>query len=633
MDNDNQKTSAKGIAQGTSDAVKKIMRIKKIAVTVSTVAPALGVVFLVILAAVIVFLPIISTYSFTGGIFNSSTSNNEEIMMPMNLEGFTEEDVRIFQTLKDGRDEYKNLEFKKKSDEEIDLSLLISTIQNQGLINFNDEGEVFDLDSEIEKSEEQIKNFETLDDFNSYVNKYGHISSDSNQKEDYHGETIIENKQNPAFYNNLKDKGGSVYYIYPGNRMLLGYMVSNDVSYYAVEYERWICDGDWCDNSDEIWSDWSILRKITSDNGENATCHKSGSAWGAVCNINSGVSFAESYSGDSNSWEYKNIKYDLNQLADDVLGGYISTDAASVIESMVGYDAVIPDGNFVPGRYYVAVSVEKSVDYNLYENYVEDVFIKHLYLDCDNCEYKNESNEVKKKKASTIYTNIYNIKELFNYFNDETVITYSGHFGSYIPTSGFAYLPDEFYDQLISPLESSYGTTLTSCVGYYDAIENTSYYCTGHDAADIAGSGGIIVAPADGVVTSCYTDYGSWGPLLGITHTLKDKDGNDVEVISWYRHWVDMNGNIDCSTFDDRVVKQGEAIAKESNQAGKYSVGTHLHFKLVSPDGEVYYIEDFLTSKGVNTNSAFGTTDCDSVRRICDEYCEDNECTSTYAKN
>lgn len=425
MDNNNDKnTTGKGIAESTVDAVKKIMKVKKIAITIGTISPVLGVVCLIILSAVLVFLPIISTYSFTGGIFNSSTSNKEDLLMRMNLEGFDKEDVKIFQDFSDGKEQYKNLKFKKDDKEQIDLSLLISTIQNQGLVNFEDNGSSFDMNSEINKSEERIKNFESLDDFNKYIDKYGSASKNQEQI-DYNGESIVDNKQNKAFYNNLKDKGGQVYYIYPGTRKLLGYMIANEITYDYVEYERWICDGKWCDNAAEIWSDWGILQSITSNNGTNANCGNSGSAWGAICNIRQASSYANSFlsSADPNSWEYKNVKYDLQQLENEVLSGESSSsDIAETIKSLAGGDSRIPDGNFSVGVNYVTVSVKKYMDYDLYENYAEDVFIKHLYLDCDNCSMKDTSDDLKKKEASNIYNNIYSVKELFDYFNDETDI-------------------------------------------------------------------------------------------------------------------------------------------------------------------------------------------------------------------
>lgn len=425
MDNNNDKnTTGKGIIQSASETIHKIQKIKKFFAIIGTVSPALGFVCLVILSAVLVFLPIISTYSFTGGVFNSSTSNKEDLLMRMNLEGFTKEDVKIFQDFSDGKEQYGNLKFKKNSKEQIDLSLLISTIQNQGLVNFEDNGSSFDMNSEINKSEDQIKNFETLDDFNSYIDKYGSTSTNQEQT-DYNGESIVDNKQNKAFYNNLKDKGGQVYYIYPGTRKLLGYMIANEITYDYVEYERWICDGKWCDNASEIWSDWSILQSITSNSGTNANCGNSGSAWGAICNIRQASSYANSFlsSADPNSWEYKNVKYDLQQLENEALSGEsASSDVAETIKSLAGGDSRIPDGNFSVGVNYVTVSVKKYMDYDLYENYTEDVFIKHLYLDCDNCSMKDSSDDSKKKEASNIYNNIYSVKELFDYFNDETDI-------------------------------------------------------------------------------------------------------------------------------------------------------------------------------------------------------------------
>lgn len=421
MDNENKNTSGKGVAEGAAEAVQKIIKLKKTAAIIGTIAPALGFVFLIILAAVLVFMPIISSYSFVGGIFSSSTNNSSELSMPINLAGFAKSDIKIFQDIYDGVQQYKNLDFKEKEEEQIDLALLISTIQNQGIVNFED-GETFDLNKEIDSSESQISNFETIDDFNAYVDKYGipNTSSSSSANPKYDGESIVDNSQNKSFYQSLGDKGGQVYYIYPGTRKLLGYMISNSISYGSVDYDEWECGDNICNNATEIWSDWQILREITSNNGTNASCNNSGSAWGAICNIQSAITYANDYiaRGNSSSWEYKNINYDLEQLKNEVLHTDNITNSVSDIISNLSGNATIPNGVFEVGKSYATVSVKKYLDYSSYEDYAEKVFIKHLYMDCDNCEMKDASDDAKIKQASVIYDNIYSIKELFDYFND-----------------------------------------------------------------------------------------------------------------------------------------------------------------------------------------------------------------------
>lgn len=565
---------------------------------------------------------IFSSLTLSGGevYYNGTYEDLPKNLTTNGIETWSEEQKAFFNNSKKEMEYYNNNfiyynanEIKDDS-EKYDLTIPIATAHYQGTVNLR----AYD------------KTFE----------------DDEDNSSEYNGELIVRDNKTKDFFEEAGKRVGNTFMAYPGLRLLMGNLVKNYISFDTVEYREWECDGKICNNASEIYSDWSYLGKISSSNETEA--RNSYSPEKAVEQLSKALTNGQNICDSENiedTWLKKNSCYETDLFYNEVFGKKIDGSSKNFIIEYLRdqYDAEFKYDSipFSVGTEYITVEVKKSLDQETYEKYLREVYIPYLYLDCEDCGYADANIEVRNLKIEEIYYDLRSFINSFKNINEETiffdkdfsVMLIPGHFGSYTPTSGFAYLPDEFYDQLISPLESSYGTTLTSCVGYYDAIENTSYYCTGHDAADIAGSGGIIVAPADGVVTSCYTDYGSWGPLLGITHTLKDKDGNDVEVISWYRHWVDMNGNIDCSTFDDRVVKQGEAIAKESNQAGKYSVGTHLHFKLVSPDGEVYYIEDFLTSKGVNTNSAFGTTDCDSVRRICDEYCEDNECTSTYAKN
>lgn len=409
MDNENKNTSGKGIAEGAAEAVQKIIKLKKTVAIIGAIAPALGFVFLIILAVVIVFMPIISSYSFVGGIFSSSTNNSSELSIPINLAGFAKSDIKIFQDIYDGVQQYNDLDFKEKDEEQIDLALLISTIQNQGIVNF-EEGETFDLNKEISDSESQISNFKTIDDFNAYVDKYESSLSTANQN--YDGESIVDNSQNKSFYQSLGDKGGQVYYIYPGTRKLLGHMISNSISYGSIEYNG--------NNATEIWSDWQILREITSNNGTNASCNNQGIAWGAICNIQSAITYADNYIIGSyvSSWEYKNIKYDLEQLKNEVLHTANITNSVSDIISNLSGNATIPNGVFEVGKSYATVSVKKYLDYSSYEDYAEKVFIKHLYMDCDNCEMKDASDDAKIKQASVIYDNILSIKELFDYFND-----------------------------------------------------------------------------------------------------------------------------------------------------------------------------------------------------------------------
>ena len=611
--NKNGKKNIKSI----DSKIKTAKKIKTIAVAIGGLSPVALVLFIVLMALIGVLLPIFVVTTMVGGSTTYGDSKNDlpDDLTINGVDTWSDEEKKIFDDLTNEKQYYDNGfsvynagGILKHKDDELDISTPISTIHYQGTVNLT----AFD------------------DDY------FDSVFNEDNSVNDYNDEKNVKNRHTRDFYKKAGEKLGNTFMIYPGMRMLLGNLVSNQVSFYVVEY-----DGH---NAAEILSDWNLLGKIPSSNPSEA---EGGAKYyyspeKAIKNISRALSYGEN-NCSKDSWLGENICYDTELLYDEIFGGTLDnyTEDGIVKYLVEEYEAAIPtsfsDSDY--GKEFIAVRVEKQLDYKLYEKYLKEIYIPYVYINCDDCGYRNDSQELKDGQAEKIFNEIMQLTNSFKKYNDEdliksSVIVVPGGFGHVVPSSGFAYLPEEYFSQMISPLVAQNGTaTLSSCVGYYDAVEDTSYYCVGHDAADIVGGGGTIVAPADGVITYCSTNYGNWGPLLGITHTLKDKDGNDTKVISWYRHWVDLNGKVDCSTlYENRVVKKGESLAKESNQAGSYFVARHLHFKLTASDGTVYYIEDFLQSKGVNTSSANGTTDCDQVRRTCNEYCEDekNGCTTTY---
>lgn len=606
------------------DAIKKIKTIKTIVAISGGSFPVVLVLVLVFASAVAALLPIFMVTTMVGGetVYGSDKSDLPSDLTIEGIDTWSNDEKKMFNDMTREKqyfdNDFSNYDADRimaNEDDILDVSTPISTVHYQGVVNLT-----------------------TFDD--EYMKE---IFSDGTFSTDYNAEKNVQNNHTRDFYKQNGDKVGNTFMIYPGMRMLLGNLVSNKVEFTVIKCEKMEC-------TYGTFRDWELLGKITSSNEVDAK--KSYSVSEAIDKIYRAINYGESACGSTpDEWLKKNICYDTELLFKEIFGESFSVDSSQSIidylqERFSGGDnnVFVPlsshmvEGYYSPG-YYIDVTVTKQVDYDLYEKYLKEIYIPYVYIDCDNCGFQDASDGMKKDHIDSIYNEIMQLTSAFKHYNNEDYANGSttigtGGFGRVVPSSGFDYLPDEYYNQFISPLIGQGGTTtLSSCVGYYDALENTSYYCTGHDAVDIVGGGGTIVAPADGVITFCSTNYGNWGPLLGITHTLKDKDGNDTKVTSWYRHWVDLNGNVDCSTlYEARVVKQGEQIAKESNQAGSYSVARHLHFKLTASDGTVYYIEDFLKSKGVNTSSINGTTDCDQVRRTCNAYCEDKRhgCTSTY---
>lgn len=606
------------------DTIKKIKTIKTIVAISGGSFPVVLVLMLVFASAVAALLPIFMVTTMVGGetVYGSDKSDLPNDLTIEGIDTWSDDEKKMFNDMTKEKEYFDNdfsnynaTEIMANKDDVLDVSTPISTIHYRGVVNLT-----------------------TFDE--EYMEE---LFSDGTLSTDYNDEKNVRNNHTRNFYEQNKDKIGNTFMIYPGLRMLLGNLVGNSISFYTVEYKEWKCgidkNGDpiICNNSAQIYSDWSLLGKINAST--ESAAKQSYSVSETIGKINSAINYGKPFCNidDDQNWEALNKCFDTKTLYEEIFGEMFDGSIVKYLEDK--YDAHVPQGGFSVGEEYIAVSVRKKTNYDLYGKYLKEVYIPYTYINCDSCGFEEANEGMKEDYAESIYKEIMQLTSAFKHYNNEDYANGSttigtGGFGRVVPSSGFDYLPDEYYNQFISPLIGQGGTTtLSSCVGYYDALENTSYYCTGHDAVDIVGGGGTIVAPADGVITFCSTNYGNWGPLLGITHTLKDKDGNDTKVTSWYRHWVDLNGNVDCSTlYEARVVKQGEQIAKESNQAGSYSVARHLHFKLTASDGTVYYIEDFLKSKGVNTSSINGTTDCDQVRRTCNAYCEDKRhgCTSTY---
>lgn len=609
MDDEKQKTDGKGLAQTAAENIQKIKKIKKIIAIIGPALPTIGIGLLIVLAAIVVFLPFISTFNFSGGLFNSSPYYNERAPMSMNAGGFEYEDVQIFQSFYDQTRAYNSLTLKSNPSEQLDLSILVSTIQRNNANNFNTDGDVYKLDEVLTQSEEEINNFESIEDFNEFVNKYTTVKEDpSIDQEDYHGADVIKNDQNRDYYNMLKDAGGQVFYMFPGERKLTGNLVGNRINYKAVEYKEWKCptkdDPDKiCNNESEIWSQWAVLKQINSKNATDGSCNTgSGAAADSICKISRELKYEYVHDDPTKdaSWEIQNIVFDKKTV---IREDFKNDEAAqgikeeSEIENMIkklaydysGKDAEIPRSGikFIVGNYYVAVSVSKSLDYDLYEKYAEDVFISYYLINCEECTYRDELPPIKAKRAAELYGYIFNAKSLFDYFNSEgTVIAVNrpsisggSSGGNSFGGGGTASIPGISYEcgTYKNGISSDYSghrandlySTAPTNPNIYPLLEGEVVSVTNscHNICPSSDANRYIAGASLSSLSSACQCGGGWGNHIQVKSTYQGKT-----IYAIYAHLSSVNVSVgDKINYDTVLGVMGTTGV---------STGNHLHIEL-----------------------------------------------------
>lgn len=398
--NKNGKKSIKSI----DEKIKKAKKIKAIAVTIGGLSPVALVLFIVLMALIGVLLPIFVVTTMVGGSTTYGDSKNDlpDDLTINGVDTWSDEEKKIFDDLTNEKQYYDNGfsvynagGILKHEDDELDISTPISTIHYQGTVNLT----AFD------------------DDY------FDSVFNEDNSVNDYNDEKNVKNRHTRDFYKKAGEKLGNTFMIYPGMRMLLGNLVSNQVSFYVVEY-----DGH---NEAEILSDWNLLGKIPSSNPSEA---EGGAKYyyspeKAIKNISRALSYGEN-NCSKDSWLGENICYDTELLYDEIFGGTLDdyTEDGIVKYLVKEYEAVIPtsfsDSDY--GTEFIAVRVEKQLDYKLYEKYLKEIYIPYVYINCDDCGYRNDSQELKDGQAEKIFNEIMQLTNSFKKYNDEDLIYYRG---------------------------------------------------------------------------------------------------------------------------------------------------------------------------------------------------------------
>lgn len=624
------------------EKLKKRKIIKTITAFTGVSFPLFVILSIIFAAAIASLLPIFLITTMVGGT-TAYGDNAEDLPEELTIKGvdtWDDDAKKIFEVLEGekniydkGFKDYNVEDILKYKNTNLDVGTPVATIHYMGTVNLT----VFDED---------------------YLET---IFSDGSSSLSYDEEKHVENKHTRDFYRQAGEVDGATFRMYPGNRMLLGNLVGNNIKFSVVPYEIY---EDGTDNSQKVYGDWNYLAKLTASTEDDAkgnyNARSSENVDNAIANITSAINFGDGKCKSENidPWLHENYCYDTESLYGEIFGENfditkktIETYLEEEFEKFDGeHNAKVPTGGTVlrDGHYYITVEVTKQIDYNKYKQYLKSVYIPFYYINCDTCGDRDASLEVKESKSQSILDEIMQLTNSFKTYNDEELISDdNGNGGSSEGTIGnvtgnrpstnlgqqfgsgtwfngsYVELPKYFYSQLIVPLTGKASPFLESCSKYYTDQRSSNYYCgtyhSRHNGVDILSNlpaeEAVIVAPADGIVESCRFD--SYGPWLSISHNLVDDNGNLVKVNSYYRHWLDINGNRSCETFTQgMIVKQGQPLALESGQGGDISYGRHLHFGMQASNGTVYNVENYLISKGVTTGSI--TSNCEQVRKNCD---------------
>ena len=553
------------------DMLKKAKTVKTLIGIIGGSAPLVMVLCIVCMAAIAALLPIFTMTTTVGGetVYGNSASDLPSDLTVQGIDTWTEEERMIFDKLEEEKKYYDN-DFKyynastilADKNEELDVSTPISTTNYQGTVNL------------LTYDEEYLET----------------IFSDGSSSLEYKDEKNVKNSNTRDFYKKAGKRIGNTFMMYPSKRMLLGYLIANNVSFYTVEYEEWVCDSGICNNSSEIYSDWSYLGKITASNESDAK--KGYSPTSAVENVEDAIKGGRyGCQNDKDEWLKDNYCYDTDMLFEEIFGEEVSGDIITYLVET--YEAQFPRGDFHVGTEYIAVDVSKEINYDLYSRYLKDIYIPYIYINCDSCGYKDESDELKKSQINKIHDEIINLTNSFKKYNNE--------------------------DELFVETDASIGGGTADIPGInYNCSSGQPHLATykGHSGIDINGvpEGTYVYPLFEGVVTNisrynynCYprgndsTGYtcGHCTSGYGNMVVVKGKAADGNEYYAMYAHLSEI------MVSEGQKITLNTVIGKMGNTG--CSTGPHLHLEL----REDYYSKSTIVyANSIYSNNSISSLLC-----------------------
>ena len=582
------KQPEKSKKQEAKEALDKYKKMKKVAVIGASALPPILIFFIVILLVICIMVPLGKLYQNLDVVVTWF----EKAGNWLTFKGFYTEEEAFYSELEKQYVRYENLKADGRAIGELDIALLAATVHY----------------TKIENPENYSKE----------------IQDGSLQGFD-EGANTIQDKEVRAFYIWAEDRLGSYTSSFPGERRLLGHLVSYRTTYKCVAL------GDL--SLGEVLSAWknyiSNDFKASYDNLVNTlkdTYLNVGFLQPGVLAIPSllnnikTIAAYDQQNDNSFNFAFQNVLYESKEFFQDsspFSSGETYTDETTATDFFTQMSSC--SGSWaIPVLTYV-------IDKQNYHDYLEELYVPMTMINCETCDNKDLPDKDKKALAVKITNEIFDLSEdfysLFGKPAEEEILITSE--GVPIVTAGKAgEIPSDILDQLYSPFGTQ-SCSQTSCFGYYSSTN-----CTGHNGVDMVsnGSSTLLYSIADGEVTAINRDNEQCSPSFqgGSRAVCKSKTGGtctgnlieikntitvDGEAITLYSRYVHL-ASIEKIKVGDKVTK-GQVLGVMGTTG--CSTGIHLHFSLFNGDKKLYNPESLFENSGCSMKG----NECAVARQTC----------------
>lgn len=412
------------------------------------------------------------------------------------------------------------------------------------------------------------------------------IDSDGTKLSDYEGELNVEHRDTRDFYEQAKDKLGSSFFLYTGQRKMIGNIIGAKLTFDVATYVI-IRDEEGnpiSDNLPEILSMWDVVSKMYSRNESHFKSFVCGhTPKTAESNFNESLihGYDICYSNeDVDQLTRKNNCYDYYQMFEDGDLPYAKdTYLESLLKSKGGLwkNASIPpyfsiqigedsEGNAICKRYselvegelYFTVSVSRFYDEDQFADYMKDVYIPIVYNG---------------KDGDTVYNEMKQLENIYRQFNNEAVSSLSGSNsvgGGTNTVTNTDYTCDSNRKPNLATYPGHGGVDINH------VPEGTNVYPLFSGVVEsVSYTGNINCPPAGSDITGytcghCASSYGIGG--YGNYIVVRGKAADGTEYRTYYAHLSKINVSV------GQAVDENTIIGAVGNTG--CSTGAHLHLEL-----------------------------------------------------
>jgi len=581
------------------NAVEKIKKIKKIKMTVMALGaamPIIGNVLLGLLVACIVIFPIMyigeKIEAFFAGVGEFFVTTSEKMLNLATGNGWFTNEEGYFVALKN---EYKRFNEYPYSEGEFDVAILAATAHYSKMIDTT----IYTPDNKCSKDNPDYDETKCNEDLNSQ------------------GPPAVEEDQTRSFYDVALDNIGSAYTLWPGEKKLVGHLIStkfNTLCTKAPSGLNIFNPGAWGDLVNTVGD---LLHSIVLEL-ENGFTDTTKDLVGSI-NLLNLASSIWSYSqerangGDGAGYiesQFTNAKYKL------VSDNFVSSIKYIIDKSELNFDCSDMEEP-EPGYQWVAIPMlVKYIDYDRYIEYLKNVYVplrfKNRLLKVDeagtdyykllNFKFYDALSQSQKREVDSIVDAIFGMRDSYVYLLGDAR-------NSTIRVRGMNSLPiqigsGENWQDYISG-NRSYQLGTATC---FEQGKATGKKDCNHLGIDFSWGGcenSPVTSIAAGVVVTAVTDISKcptcgYGRYVVISH---DVDGDSKpDYYSLYAHLNTV------SVKEGDKVDPGEKVGLIGSTGS--STGAHLHFEIWDKDKRKINPEPILNgiAQGIGNPLAGGMT-------------------------